>query len=202
MRIVTANEWQQWLAQGKVLEKDIRGPKVLRLDDGRILKIFRPRRKLWLARLLPQARRFARNAAELAARGFAVPQPDECLWVERARAVCACLYPPLPGESLAQIWERSPAEFAALLPDFAAFIHQLHQRGVYFRSLHLGNVLRLPAGGFGLIDFLDTRFHRGPLGRSLVQRNLQHLQGYLQRNGTRDFPWQQLLDAYQAAAGR
>lgn len=200
MRIVTANEWQQWLAQGTVLEKDSRGPKVLRLDDGRLLKVFRPRRRLWLGRLQPQARRFALNAARLLERGIRVPLVDECFWLDRAQAVSGCLYVPLPGQSLEQIYRRSRDEFAALLPAFAAFVHALHRRGIYFRSLHLGNVLHLPDGGFGLIDFLDLRFRRGPLSERMVRRNLEHLRGYLQRSGVDDFPWPALLAAYQQAS--
>ncbi|WP_455230089.1 toluene tolerance protein [Geopseudomonas aromaticivorans] len=196
MRIVTANEWQQWLEQGEVLERDGRGPKVLRLTDGRLLKIFRPRRRLWLARLMPQARRFAANAELLQARQVRAPHVGECFWLDRALAVSACLYQPLPGVSLDRLYHQSREEFDALLPELAAFIHSLHQRGIYFRSLHLGNVLRLPDGGFGLIDFLDLRCKRGPLSPRLVRRNLRHLQGYLQRSKISDFPWQGLLQAY------
>lgn len=201
MRIVTANEWQQWLAQGKVLEQDGRGPKVIRLADGQLLKVFRPRRRLWLARLLPPARRFVANANRLQACRIPVPQMGECFWLDRGQAVSACLYNPLPGESLEQLYREDRRRFEALLPEFAAFVHQLHRRGIYFRSLHLGNVLRLPGGGFGLIDFLDIRFRRGPLSDRLVRRNLAHLRGYLRRNRIDDFPWEAMLGAYRRAAG-
>ena len=196
MRIVPANELQQWLDQGEVLERDGRGPKVLRQPDGQLLKIFRPRRRLWLARLRPAAQRFAGNAERLAERSIAVPLVSECMWLDKAHAVSACLYAPLPGRSLDQLYRHVRQEFDELLPELADFIHTLHQRGIYFRSLHLGNILRLPEGGFGLIDFLDMRFKRGPLSARLARRNLQHLQGYLRRSRIEDFPWQRLLQAY------
>ena len=202
MRIVTANEWQQWQDQGEVLEQDGRGPKVLRLTDGQLLKVFRPRRRLWLARLMPQARRFAQNADRLGARGFVVPQVSDCFWLDKSQAVSGCLYTPLPGRSLEQLYQQARGDFDALLPVFAAFIHSLHQRGVYFRSLHLGNVLYLPDGGFGLIDFLDIHFKRGPLSPRLVKRNLAHLQGYLQRSRIDDFPWDTLQEAYARIAAQ
>ncbi|MOA54984.1 hypothetical protein D3C78_1786940 [compost metagenome] len=63
-------------------------------------------------------------------------------------------------------------------------------------------MLRLPDGGFGLIDFLDLRCKRGPLSPRLVRRNLRHLQGYLQRSRISDFPWQALLQAYALLAQR
>ena len=196
MRIVTANEWQQWLAQGSVIEKDGRGPKVLRLADGKLLKIFRPRRRLWLARLVPVAKRFSINAIRLKSLQVAVPQVEEYFWLDREQAVSACLYVPLPGISLAEVYKHSRGEFEALLPDFAKFVYLLHQRGIYFRSLHLGNVLLLPDGEFGLIDFLDIRFKSAPLAQRLIDRNLKHLRDYLTRSRHRDFPWLMFCDLY------
>lgn len=197
MRIVPAKELQQWLERSEVLEKDGRGPKVLRQPDGLLLKIFRPRRRLWFARLRPPALRFAENARLLAEHGIAAPQVGECLWLDRRQAVSACLYSPLPGQSLDYLYHQARHEFDALLPELGRFIHGLHQRGIYFRSLHLGNILRLPEGGFGLIDFLDMRFKRAPLSNGLAQRNLKHLSGYLRRSQIDDFPWQRLLQAYE-----
>ena len=200
MRIVSAQELENWLANGRILEKDARGLKVIQLTDGRLLKIFRPRRRIWLARLLPQARRFASNALRLQALQVPVPHISETFWIARDEAVSACLYEPLPGQSLAHLLRDDPSALHALLPAFARFILALHQRGIYFRSLHLGNVLLLPDGRFGLIDFLDLRLQERPLSTGQVKRNLNHLHSYLQRSRTHDFPWQALLDAYHAAS--
>lgn len=200
MRIVTAEELENWLAMGDVLEADGRGPKVVRLSHNQLLKVFRPRRRLWLARLLPQAQRFKRNAEQLFAGGITVPGVNECLWLDKAQAVSGCIYTPLPGCSLEQIYRRSRSEFDHLVPQFATFIQQLHQRGIYFRSLHLGNVLLLPNGEFGLIDFLDVQFKPAPLTPWLIKRNLAHLHGYLRRNQVDDFPWIALRTAYAQAA--
>jgi len=199
MRIVTAQELENWLASGEVLEKDGRGPKVIRLNEKQLFKIFRPRRRLWLARLLPQAQRFERNARRLLAHGITAPVVTECLWLNKAQGISGCIYTPLPGYSLEQIHRRSPEEFDSLLPRFAEFVHLLHRRGIYFRSLHLGNVLLLPDDSFGLIDFLDLRFKRAPLSSRLVKRNLEHLRSYLQRNRVEGFPWSALQSAYAKA---
>jgi hypothetical protein len=50
-----------------------------------------------------------------------------------------------------------------LLDSLARFIRHLHRQGVYFRSLHLGNILQLPGGNYGLIDILDLQHKRRPL---------------------------------------
>ena len=200
MRIVAANELQDWLSLGELLEKDSHGPKVVRLVDGRLLKIMRSRRTPLLARLQPSAKRFQRNAQRLQQAGIATPLIDECVWIDRDKAVSACLYQPLPGEPLDSMFRKDKARFLELLPQLGAYIHQLHQRGIYFRSLHLGNILQTADGGFGLIDFLDMRFKRAPLGKRLVRRNFEHLRGYLQRRKVEGFPWDELLAAYARAS--
>lgn len=196
MRIVTANELQHWLDSGQVLEQDSRGPKVVRLTDGLFLKIFRSKRPL-LARWRPDAQRFARNAEALKARGIAVPHLTECVWLQTEQGISACLYRPLEGTPLDTLFKSERPRFDALLPEFAEYIRHLHQSGIYFRSLHLGNVLLLPQGGFGLIDFLDLRLKRSPLGKSLIRRNFAHLQGYLKRRKVEGFPWDELLRLYE-----
>jgi len=61
MRIVTAQQLESWLATGKVLEKDARGPKVVALQSGQFLKIFHTRRHPLLARLQPAAKAICRK---------------------------------------------------------------------------------------------------------------------------------------------
>lgn len=195
MRIVSANELQNWLSTGEVLERDSHGSKVVRLLDNRFLKIFRSRHPL-LVRWRPEAQRFVRNAERLQALGIATPQMIECAWLDRGRGINACIYYPLEGTPLDCLFKQQRERFDALLPAFAAYIRQLHESGIYFRSLHLGNVLLLPEGGFGLIDFLDLRFKRRPLRQGLVRRNFAHLHNYLKRRKVERFPWDELLSYY------
>ncbi|TWI54209.1 lipopolysaccharide kinase (Kdo/WaaP) family protein [Pseudomonas duriflava] len=198
MRIVTANEMHVWLSQGEVLEKDSQGPKVIRLTTGQLLKIFRSRRRPFLARLSPEAERFAQHAKALQERGVATPHIEECCWLNRHQAVSACLYKPLPGTSLEHLFKYARQEFDCLLPALAHFIKQLHIKGIYFRSLHLGNII-YKNGSFGLIDFLDIRFRPRPLSRSLIKRNFNHLENYLIRRKVQDFPLQALIEYYDHA---
>lgn len=200
MRIVTAKEFQDWLSHGEVLEKDSHGAKVIRLADGKLLKIFRSRRLPFLARLRPDAVRFDDRASRLQAAGIKTPTICETFWIDRNNLISACLYEPLDGQPLDRLFRYSRGQFDLLIPQLATYIYHLHQRGIYFRSLHLGNVLRTPDGDFGLIDFLDIRFKGRPLGRMLVRRNFQHLRNYLQRRKVNDFPWDELVTAYKAAS--
>jgi hypothetical protein len=200
MRIVTAQELESWLASGEVLEKDSHGPKVVRLSNGQFLKVFRSRRLPLLARLRPEAIRFDYRAKRLQTLGINTPIIRETFWVDRSKLISACLYEPLAGEPLDRIFRDNREKFDLLLPQLAAYIHQLHKSGIYFRSLHLGNVLHTHTDAFGLIDFLDIRFKGRPLGRTLIRRNFQHLRNYLQRRKVQNFPWNELLEAYRAAS--
>ena len=68
-----------------------------------------------------------------------------------------------------------PPRIAALKAAFTGFIVRPHDQGVYFRSLHLGNVILTPDGELGLIDFADLRIHPWGLGRYLRARNMRRM---------------------------
>lgn len=202
MRIVSAQELESWLANGKVLEKDARGAKVVALPDGHFLKIFHTRRHPLLARIRPAARRFARNIERLRRVAIPVPKVTEQFWLDQACTLSGCLYQPLPGESVEQLYRRQPEQVDRLLPELAGFIRNLHRQGVYFRSLHLGNIIVLPQGGFGLIDMLDMQFKRGALNTWQVKRNFNHLAHYLNRHRIEKFPLEELQRLYESNSSR
>lgn len=199
MRIVTAQELESWLASGTVLEKDSRGPKVLMLSGGQILKIFHTRRHPMLIRINPPAKKFAQNALILQQAGIPAPQIIESLWVNITDGISASIYQPLPGRSIESILKETPEQIDALVPMLAKFIKELHQQGVYFRSLHLGNILRLQNCQFGLIDFLDLTKKSRPLSNWEISRNFKHLERYLARRKLMNFPHDKLMAAYAKA---
>lgn len=196
MRSVSAEELQCWIAGGQVLERDARGPKVVHLSDGRFLKIFHTRKAAPLARLMPPAQRFARNAELLHRLDIAAPHVTETLWLDRSKGLSACLYLPLAGQSLEQLLRDDPALLEQLIPKLSRFIAELHTKRLYFRSLHLGNILKIDESHFGLIDFLDLRQKALPLTRWHVRRNFRHLESYLRRRKITHFPIKALEEHY------
>ncbi len=160
-----------------VLEADGHGDKVLRLVDGTILKLFRRKRLLTSALFSPYARRFVNNAAALAKLGVPVPK---VLDVVRIPALLrdAVHYSPLEGETLRCLLNSGlpHAREEQLKEQFTRFVIHLHDRGVYFRSLHSGNVVCMPDGRLGLIDFSDLRIYPWRLGRYLRARNMRRMQ--------------------------
>jgi hypothetical protein len=156
-----------------VIESDGHGEKVLRLPDGSYLKLFRRKRLISSAAWYPYAQRFADNAAALRRRGIPCPEVTGVYRIPAIRRD-AVRYRPLPGTILRQACKAGTAP--ERLPErLGRFVAALHAAGVYFRSLHLGNVVITPGGELGLIDIADLRAHDRPLRAGERRRNLERL---------------------------
>ena len=164
----------------RILEQDSHGPKVYLLQDGNVLKLFRRKRLLSSALLRPHSLRFCQNADALQALGILTLEPIRLYRLEDARWT-AVLYNPLPGKTISQLIRHQPNIWPQLKPSLTTFIKMLHSYGVYFRSLHLGNIVVTPDDKLGLIDIADLQFKRAPLGRRLVRRNQEHFEKYLRK---------------------
>ncbi|MDR0528378.1 MAG: toluene tolerance protein [Zoogloeaceae bacterium] len=175
--ILAPAAWRELVCGAEVLEEDGSGVKVLRLPDQTIVKLFRRKRLLSSALFYPYARRFADNALLLAERGIPCPT---VLTLARVPSIVRDVvrYQPLPGNTLREELARPtnvPENARATLTAFGVFVAHLHEKGIYFRSLHLGNVVHTAEGMFGLIDFADLSCRSRPLGVSLRRRNFRHL---------------------------
>jgi len=159
------------LKVAKILEQDSYGPKVYLLTDGNILKLFRRKRLLSSALFRPYSKRFIDNVAQLQQRG--IPTMTVLAFFQLTPpGMTAVLYRPLPGETLREISSREGFDWRTNLDPLVALIRRLHGAGIYFRSLHLGNIVVTPDNEMGLIDVADMRFLRAPLNPELARRNL------------------------------
>lgn len=178
MKKLSREEFEAWKQGANVIEQDGHGEKVLQLADGTFLKLFR--RKTWFSKtaFFPPAKRFADNAAELHKLG--IPCPDViALYQLNAPYRSLVHYQPLAGTTLRHLLNQQPSiEQIELFSELADFITRLHDLGVYFRSLHLGNIVRTPEGQLGLIDISDMRCLGKPLSKGMRSRNYQHLLRY------------------------
>jgi tRNA A-37 threonylcarbamoyl transferase component Bud32 len=178
MRALAYADYQALRRDAEVIEADFFGDKVLRLEDGNFMKLFRRKRLISSAAFFPYANRFADNALKLKKRGVPCPNVLATYRVsDIARDVVH--YQPLPGQTLRQLI-ADPTHFnnPALLEQFGRFVAHLHNLGVYFRSLHLGNVVLTPDNELGLIDIADMRSLRSPLRKNMCLRNFQHMRRY------------------------
>jgi hypothetical protein len=173
-------------AGAEILESDAHGEKVLHLADGSFLKLFRRKRLLSSAAWYPYARRFADNAEALASRGIPVPRVLAVLRIPSIQRD-AVRYCPLAGTTLRELLrgEGLDAEDERRTKRlFTDFVIRLHSLGIYFRSLHLGNVVLTPAGELGLIDLADLALYRRPLPAFMRRRNVRRM---LEIPGERDW---------------
>lgn len=185
----------QMIEGARVLETDSFGPKVYLLQDGNILKLFRRKRIFSSALFRPYSKRFIDNAVELQKLGVPTFQVLQFYRLQ-APGMTAVLYQPLPGETLRQIASKDGFNWQQSLPALVGLIRSLHASGIYFRSLHLGNIVVTPDNRMGLIDVADMRFLRRPLPKYLIRRNLQHFARYIDREKLNDsFPMQALKQA-------
>jgi len=169
-------------AGAQALERDRYGDKVLALADGSYLKLFRRKRLISSAAWYPYAQRFADNALALAERGIPCPEVTGLYRIPSMRRD-AVRYRPLVGLTLRHLI-REGTEPPRLRERLGEFVASLHAKGVYFRSLHLGNIVLTPVGALGLIDFADLRAGKRPLQAHRRRRNLQHL-----RRDEKDLAW-------------
>lgn len=178
MKTISETELQALLLEATPIESDGLGLKVARLKDGSFLKLYRRKRIISSALLSPPAKRFAQNATKLQSLDIAAPDIEDLLSIPSLN-LNGVRYIPLPGDTLRSRWEGAQdAQIAEEVQRFGAFLARLHNSGVYFRSLHLGNVILLPDGRFGLIDLSDMWISRKALSRQRRARNLKHILRY------------------------
>ena len=170
---LSQREYESWCSGAKVTSSDEYGDKVLLLGDGTYLKLFRIKRFVTSAHFFPYWRRFARNAGQLTELGVPTLKVREIYDIPHL-ARTAVHYDPLVGMTLREL----PDLDADLVRKLGRFLTILHERGIYLRSLHFGNVVLTPEGELGLIDIADMRIRQGPLSRRLRVRNYRHLCRY------------------------
>ena len=174
---------------------------VYKRQDGSYLKLFRRKRLISSAAWYPYAQRFADNALLLKERAIPCPAVTATYRIPAIKRD-AVLYAPLEGRSLRQII-RNGEDRSGLRTLLGHFVARLHAAGIYFRSLHLGNIVLSSAGTPGLIDIADLRAGNRPLSRYWRRRNMQQL-----HKDPADHAWlcaggsTEVDDAYRAAAGQ
>ncbi len=174
MQILPHDDYITLREGGKVIEQDGHGDKVIILANGTFLKLFRRKRLISSAAIWPYAQRFADNAAKLKQLGIPCP---EIISVYRIPSIerDAVHYHPLPGLTLRQLRDGEGDCPEDIRERFWEFVEKVQSLGIYFRSMHLGNVVLTPEGELGLIDISDMKIKRAPLDSNLKRRNMEHI---------------------------
>jgi tRNA A-37 threonylcarbamoyl transferase component Bud32 len=174
---LTKAEFNALIDQPTILEKDGYGAKVLLSNDDKIIKIFRRKRNISSAVFSPYAQRFKNNAEKLTQLGIITVAVERIAYCQELKKHLI-IYPLLAGHTLRELLQEQYS--ASLIKQLGGFIAQLHERGIYFRSLHLGNILLTEHKQLALIDVADLRITKKPLSINLRVRNFAHFFRYPQ----------------------
>ncbi len=174
-KLITKTEMDKMCAEATLLEGDADRPRVLLGNDNNVIKIFRRRRLISSDRLVPYATRFEKNARKLIERGIHSPRIHNHFILAGTKEH-VLVYEFIPGTTI-----RSKIKNGDPPPpeELAAFLATLHEKGIYFRALHMGNILKTDSG-MALIDITDLRFKNHPLGLNMRIRNIRHALAYQQ----------------------
>lgn len=196
---LSAQAWKDCCHHAEVISTHaVFGPKVIRLSTGEYIKVFNAKAGLTKRRLFPKYKKFIHNAKQLTSYGFHTITITHVYYLPHINAY-AVRYSPLMGDDFRHVFKENPKAGIEPLIDFLV---ELHDRGVYFHGMHLGNVLYDNAGVFGIIDMADLSFHRAPLRMDLRVRQLRRLLKYhLDRACFDSIGIDTILELYRQKAG-
>ena len=172
------DDYEQLIHAARVIEADGHGPKVYELADGSMLKLFRQKRLISYASIYPYAQRFYDNCIALKALSIPCPEPIALLNIPSIKRH-AVHYFPLPGKTVRELLKTSDnSALPHLRLMLGEFIADLHELGIYFRSVHMGNIILTPDRKLGLIDVADLKLMGKSLSKPQRTRNFRHITRY------------------------
>jgi serine/threonine protein kinase len=172
MDIISQHEFNKVCDQSKIIKYGrVNQPKVL--DIGNIIiKLFYRKRRLFSSdRIKPQAIRFCDNIQSLSANGYAVPKLIKIQYCSDL-GIYLIYYHKIEGQDIRSLARGGNIN---IIHDAIKFIAHLHKNGVFFRSIHLENLLYTVDGKIALLDVSDLKIKSKSLTIYLRYRNLKHL---------------------------
>jgi hypothetical protein len=167
MKTISQQELEALCQNGKAIDSKGGYPAVVLHPDGTVTKFWARKKGFFSSSTIsPYSTRFIKNAAELTRRGVIAPEIISHAKLEHSH-VRIVTYRSLPGESIRELLKENPTHVD--IPRLAEYIFQLHEKGISFGGMHLGNIIQRPNDqGYGLIDFTDVKFYSKPV--SLLRR--------------------------------
>jgi len=196
LKPLTLNEYQRLVDNSVILEEDGHGLKVLETSDGHIIKIFRQKRVVSSALIKPYASRFVENAHVLRKLGIHTVEVVDIFYCQPIKRTLV-KYRPIPGETLRSALQDK-LRFDDIMESFVRFFAILHDKGVFFRSIHLNNVIVSDdSNTLGLIDLADMKITSKSLSRAMRLRNFKHLARYkADQESIKSFGLDRFIDIY------
>lgn len=173
MKQLSRDDYNALREGATVIEADRYGDKVLLLSDGTYLKLFRVKRLFSSAVFYPYSKRFVKNVSKLVEKGIPTVTVIESYRIPSIRRTAVHYYP-LTGKTLRKLGNLDMITVSKL----GKFIRELHDKGIYFRSLHMGNIVISQENRLGLIDVSDMKVNPKSLSTKMRIRNFQHMARY------------------------
>lgn len=171
MKRFNRNELQQFVRENRVLIGTSERPGLLLTSEQEVVKFFYRRKLISTSIFSPQAKRFRANSIRLKQIGITAPEVSELIFCPEI-PVHLAFYQYLKGDDFRVLCSKNNHPCIDKLPSYMAM---LHEKGVYFRAIHLGNVLQLDENELALVDISDLTFRSGQLTTFQRARNIAHL---------------------------
>ena len=171
MEILTEQAFEEICRQAKVLvmSKDL--PKVLETPEGKMIKLFINRKKIISKNLFwPSAKRFVRNARRLAEKDIPSIHIEKIAYCPSLKRYVV-IYPKIQGQEVRRLALQGENESLLII---AQYIAVLHDKGIFFRAIHLGNII-LNDTTVSIMDMVDLKIVKKSLGVSYRVRNIFHI---------------------------
>lgn len=170
MKTITSTELDRICNNGKAIDMKGGYPAVVIHPNDTITKLWARKKGFFSSATFdPYSNRFVRNADELAKRDIIVPKILNHFRLEKSH-IQLVTYTSLPGQSIRELIHSEPNKID--LATLSSYINSLHQKGILFGGMHLGNIIQME-NGYGLIDFTDVRFYKRPLSDKQRASNLR-----------------------------
>ena len=173
MKTLSHQEFEQLTQNALILTEDEHGKKVLELTDHSIIKLFRVKRFISQATVYSPARRFAKNTLRLKQLNIPTVTLIDLYKINSIKRT-AVHYKQLEGITVREYLHKNQDD-NKFLTQLGAFLAQLHNKGIFFRSAHFGNIIVTHDKQLGLIDVSDMTISRFSLGHLKRIRNLRHI---------------------------
>ncbi len=171
MKRLSKNELQRFVQENQLLLGTLARPGLMLTSNQQVVKFFYPRKFISTSLFIPQAKRFRSNSMKLKQLGITAPDVSELIFCPDV-PVHMAVYPYLKGDDFRILCSKNDYLCIDRLP---AYIALLHAKGVYFRAIHLGNILQLDENELALVDITDLTVRSDRLTIFQRARNIAHL---------------------------
>lgn len=171
MKRISREDLDNLIEDSTLLLGKVERPGQLLTSKNEIAKFFYKRKRISTSTFLPQADRFRVNSIRLSQCGVKAPKVNDSFYCEDL-PVHIVIYDLIEGIDFREHCSKGELDCLGILPEY---LSQLHDTGVYFRAIHLGNIVKCPSGENALIDISDLSVKSGSLSIFRRARNIAHL---------------------------